>query len=42
MGEQRLPRQARRQDRGGWSEQKHAPASIRQPDQQPEGDKNAK
>jgi hypothetical protein len=32
MGEQRLPGQARCQDCGGWSEQKHAPPSIRQPD----------
>ena len=41
MGEQRIPGQARREDRGGWSQQKHAPAPIRQPDQQAEGDKNA-
>jgi hypothetical protein len=33
MGEQRLSRQARRQDRRGRSEQKHAPAAIGEPDQ---------
>ena len=35
------PGQSGREDRGGGSEQKHAPAPIGQPDQQPESDKNA-
>ena len=38
VGEQRLPSQSCREDGGGGSEQKHAPAPIRQPDEETERD----
>ena len=41
VGEQRLPGESGGEDGGGRSEQKHAPAPIREPDQQSERDKNA-
>ena len=41
VSEQRLPGQSSREDGGGGSEQKHAPAPVSEPDQKTESDQDA-